>query len=329
MDQRRLLEEIRQEVEARRDAGDFPRDLERDLDALFNRFAPPSASDDFDAVLERAENQTFIDYEVPLDSAKPIVPQVKRLLRKTMAWYVRYVAMQVSDFAGSIARSVRLLGRRVDRLEASAPAANTRLNDAYLSAPVPTTSLEMGNVVCEWLASTTGRVAVIECGEGELLNQMRDKGIDAYGVESRRNLAEKAAITAMDVRFDDPITHLEHVATEALGGLVLCGCVEYLPVGSQLQMLEIATDRLAESARLVVLVSGANRFRSVVEADLAPGAALHADTWKHLLEREGFINIEVRQLEDSSTDDRIARLERAVFGPPAYAILGVKTPRNR
>ena len=40
-DQKRLLEEIRQEVEERRDAGDFPPDLERNLNALFNQFAPP------------------------------------------------------------------------------------------------------------------------------------------------------------------------------------------------------------------------------------------------------------------------------------------------
>ncbi len=334
VEHKRLLAEIHEEVARRREAGDFPRDLERDLDALFNRFAPPSVSDDFGAVLAKAEDQAFIDYDVPLDSAKLGVPQVKKVLRKTMAWYVRYVAMQVSDFAATIARSVRLLDRRVERLEASVPGADRRIQTVLSGIAAPSDPVDWSSVVCEWMTPVHGRVVVAECGDGALLSALKDKGVDAYGVEPQRALAQSAAESSLEVRVDSASEHLYHVAEAALSGIVLRGCVDRLSLGAQLELADLAFSKLGDNGRFVVLVSGrsgSERSQNVIERDLAPGRPLHAETWRHLLTERGFHDVEVRNFQDSdgdsASDQRLMQLEDAVYGPAVFAIMGVRESR--
>ena len=121
IDVTRLAAEIAEEVRARRAAGDFPPGLERELDAMFARYAPAGTGDDFDDVLASAETQSFIHADVPTGSRRAPLVLVKRVLRSAMAWYVRFLAQQVTAFAGSITRAVTLLARRVDTLETVAP----------------------------------------------------------------------------------------------------------------------------------------------------------------------------------------------------------------
>jgi hypothetical protein len=102
-------------------------------------------------------------------------------------------------------------------------------------------------------------VLVAECGDGTLVRTLLDAGLDAYGCDHRLALSEAAALAGLDVRPDDVVDHLRSVDHEALGGLVLAGAVDRLPIGTQLSL-----------------------------ADLAPGKPLHAETWAHLLQERGF-----------------------------------------
>ena len=53
LDLQQVLREIDDEVRARRAAGEFPPGMERELDLLFARFAPPTVSgDNLDGLLE-------------------------------------------------------------------------------------------------------------------------------------------------------------------------------------------------------------------------------------------------------------------------------------
>ena len=138
IDMQQLLREIDDEVAARRASGDFPPGMERDLDLIFARFAPAIvASDDLDALLEQADRGAFVDVDVPTGSRLPAVSIVKRVLRKLMAWYLRYIAQQVSVFASSTVGALRLLGRRVAALEAATPGAAVREAPTRTSADGP------------------------------------------------------------------------------------------------------------------------------------------------------------------------------------------------
>jgi hypothetical protein len=123
------------------------------------------------------------------------------------------------------------------------------------------------------------------------VRRLVDAGVDAYGCEPRLALAEAASLAGLDVRSDEVLDHLRAVDHEALGALVLAGTVDRVPVGVQLDLADLAAGALADGGRLALVGTDPEawgRTTSVVEADLAPGRPLHAETWEHLLAERGF-----------------------------------------
>ena len=321
----RLTAEINEEVRRRRAAGDFPPGLERELDSLFARYAPATAGGDFDEVLEQAERGSFVHADVPTASRQPLARIVKRVLRPLMAFYMRFIAQQVTAFAGAITRAVRLLGHRVDVLEQVTVRASDRmLADLAEHRPVADLSPWIETVSAA-LAGVEGRVLHGECGDGALLAKLVADGRDAYGVEPRATLAMAAAKAGLDVRGDDLLTHLGTVPDGALSGLVLSGAVDVLPLGLVLQLIQLATAKVASGGVVVVLSSAPAAWaRSLdpVVADLAPGRPLHPETWTHLLRSHGFAG----PVSHSAPDDR-SRLEAVAEATPAASVLNANIDR--
>ena len=293
IDLQQLLREIDEEVEARRASGDFPPGMERDLDLIFARFAPAMTSgDDLDALLEQADRGAFVDVDVPTASRVPAVSIVKRVLRKLMAWYLRYIAQQVSVFATSTVGAMKLLGRRIAALEATTPGADAASREASFRAARPPDLMPLADAIVRHVEGASGRVLVAECGDGALVRRLVDAGVDAYGCDPRLTLVESAAI---EIRHDDVVEHLRAVDHEAIAGLVLAGTVDRVPVGIQLVIADLAAIVLTGGGRLALVGTDPaawGRTTSVVDADLAPGKPLHPETWVHLLAERGFGAIE-------------------------------------
>lgn len=340
LDLDQVLREIDQEVAARRAAGDFPPGLERDLDLVFARFAPSAASgDDLEGMLEAADRNAFIDLDVPTGSRLwPLVP-VKRVLRKLMAWYLRYVTQQVSAFATSVVAALKVLSRRVDELETSIPGANPRVLDTVAGMRPPADVGPFLPVVAALFEGVQGRVLVTECGEGTLLRQLVDDGVDAYGVDPHAELADALVGAGLEARHGGSLEHLRNVAPEALAGAVLCGGVDRLPLGAQVELADRIGEVLVDGGRVAVVGTSPAAWASTagpVEADLTPGRPLHAETWLHLLGRRGVDALArhdgpplsvLEPLADPSAavlNANLARIEQALFGPASFVVTGVR-----
>ena len=337
LDLARVQAEIAEEVRRRRATGDFPPGLERELDAMFARYAPASASDDFDDVLAFAETQSFIHADVSTASRRAPIAYVKRVLRTVMAWYVRFLAQQVTAFAGAITRAVSLLGRRVDALEtATAVTPERTLTRGDAAAP------DLGpwvDVVLGAVADAPGRVLHAEAGAGGLVQALADAGLDAYGIEPVEETSLTAARAGLDVRADDVLAHLRNVPDAALGGVVLSGCVDRLPLGEVLAITDRAVATVGPGGVVVVISAGPAAWAlglDPVVADLAPGRPLHPETWAHLLAGRGLVVDPVvpgagrTALLDPVPDTtpgaavlnaNAERLERLLFGPGPYAVV--------
>lgn len=292
LDLEQVLREIDEEVEARRAAGDFPPGMERDLDLIFARFAPAAVStDDLDGLIEQADRGAFIDVDPPIGSRIPAVSLLKKVQRKLLSWYFRYVAQQMSVFASATVGALKLLGARVTQLEASTPAADPAVRAEVTKVAATPDATAVADVIAAHLGGASGRVLVAECGDGSLVRILRDAGLDAYGCDPRTKLVEDASTAGLEVRTDDVLDHLRAVDHEALGGLVLAGVVDRVPVGLQLGLADLAAAVLAGGGRLALIGTDPDawgRTTSVIEADLAPGKPLHAETWEHLLVERGF-----------------------------------------
>ncbi len=327
-----LMAEIEREVRERRRSGDLPADLERDLDRVFESVAPPGAvGTGFEPTLERAERAAFVDPVGPTESRFPGVSFLRRVLRKLLAFYMEHVVRQVSAFGVTLVRSVRLLGNRVSALEARSPALDPRVRSlaAPLSADLDTTpwaSLAEG-----LLGGASGRVLHAECGDGHLAARLAEIGVDVYGIDPRDDAAALADELRVEVRSVEALAHLRVLPRESLGGLVLSGCVDRLPLGDLDEIVRLAAGALTEGAAVCVLGVHPGhwaRSRSSIAADLAPGRPLHPETWEWLLTMHGFEDVEsrlgpspeFRAVSDPESDANFRRIGALLLGPETFAV---------
>jgi hypothetical protein len=85
--------------------------------------------------------------------------------------------------------------------------------------------------------------------------------------------------------------HLRAVAASALGGVVLSGVVEGLAGGERTQLLKDVSSRLAPGGTLIIHSVTRATWEAAdapLEADLATGHPLRAETWCELLARGGY-----------------------------------------
>jgi hypothetical protein len=267
LDLDRVLREIDEEVRARRASGDFPPGMERDLDLVFAQFAPPTLTgDDLEALVQAADRAAFIQADPPSASRIPGVALLKRVELKLLGWFFRFLAQQVTAFAGITVQALRQLTERVGALEHASPAANpalAHLAKAAVSSPPLDAALDA-------IGPVDGRVLVPDAAAAARL-------ANAYTAD------------------DDLSEHLAHVDDDALAGVVLAGIVDRAPLGTQVVLVERAARVLRAGGRVAIVATNPDVWgrANPVEADLAPGRPLHAETWAHLLTEHGFTDVQL------------------------------------
>jgi hypothetical protein len=292
-----VLREIDEEVRSRRASGDFPPELERELDRLFSQYVPTAtSSDDLGGLIAGAFRLSIIDPDPPTTASRiPGVALLKKTEHKLLAWYFRMLAERVTSFAHISTQALDTLAKRVEALAASTQGAQRALErEVQRLESLPPARLDGAvEVAAGHLATATGRVLVVEAGDGDLVRALAGRDVDVYGIEPAVARANALAADGLDVRDDGALLHLRSVATGALGALALAGCVDRLPLDGQLELADLAVEVLAPGAPLVVLGRAPESWGSAnpVEADLAPGRPLHAATWAHLLDHRGFTDI--------------------------------------
>ncbi len=309
LDVHKLAGEIEAEVRARRAAGEYPPGFERELDELFARFAPPEVSSDFESALEHAEDLVVVDPTIPVASRNPVFGTIKRVLARMIGWYHAWVSQQVTALATALTTAIRLLGSRVVDLERDTGHL-ARARAVGARAPAVRDDALWSGAVVEALRGRTGRVAVVECGGGELVAALVAAGIDAYGVEPRAEPADAARSRGLEIRVDDGVAHLHSVDLGALDALVLRGLVERLPVGELALLVDTAVARVREGG-VVVVCSLAHAAwgagPTAAEADLVAGRPLHPDAWEVLLAGTELDDVRV-----------------SLFGDRAFAVLATR-----
>ena len=337
VDHDRLTAEIDAEVRRRRESGDLPADFERELDLVFARFAPVDAlGGDFQGVLTRAEQATFVDVMAPVESARPGVSLLKKVVRRAVVFEVQHVAAQISAFAHAVTRAVKLLGERVEGLEQAAPAAGGRTAADARAAAVPLDVAHWAPMMAAAVAAAPGRVVHAEAGDGALVSRLLEAGADAYGVEPLESLAAAAVDAGLEVRLDDALAHLKNVPAGALGAVVLSGCVDRLALGALVDLADLASAAVAPGGTVAVISVHPVAWaagRSGVEADLSPGRPLRAATWEHLLATRGLSAAAVyagppddglQAVGDAAVDANLERLNTMLFPPPSYAVVATR-----
>lgn len=344
----RVRAEIDAEVERRRRSGELPAELEAELDRLFAQFAPVAAAapDPAREALALVDAGAAFDGDVPLGSGLPGGGVVKRLVHRLVGWYVGFFVAQLTRFDRAVTRALHVLVDEVDRLRArvedtDAPAVGPGVSGAP-EAP-PTGGWWWEAAAAALAGAGPGRVLVAECGEGQLLELLARRGIDAYGVDRHEAAVSAAAAAGHDVRNASLVEHLELVGDGRLAGVVVEAAAEPGTARHRDRLLELLRTRTRPGAVVVVAswTPGAwERSRSPVLADLGAGRPLHAETWSALLDAAGFDPRDLHRggpdrripvaAATGDGDDRLGAVVAAVNdllgGPDQYAAVAVRRP---
>jgi hypothetical protein len=318
-----VVADLEADVARRRAAGEYPPGLERELDALLARHAPDRVVDaPIDELLARAEVAALLDVDVPTASGVPGGAPAKRALRRLMAWFLTYLAQQVTASSRATLAVLEALARKVEALEAASP----ELAAGSLPAIVPVVPVAgwAHDVVAAVVATTVdgaSRVCVTHTSEGVLLDGLVAAGVDAYGVDPDLVTADALAGRGFDARQGSASDHLARVAPGSLRACVLVGGVEHQSLGARIVTADRALTALAPGGVLVVLSTTPAAWDVAappVARDLAPGRPLHPETWTAVLAARGVVDVRVHDAPTPSPDTQV--------GPIAGYLLVARRP---
>ncbi|MFL5950779.1 MAG: class I SAM-dependent methyltransferase [Gaiellaceae bacterium] len=296
---------------------------------------------------------------------------VKRILRKLMRWYVEPLAADQRVFNSSVLKLVDALSERADAAGASNERAQQLLREleerltrverrgaAGAAAAPPATvaaqpaaaalpdyfafeSRMRGSVDSirerqrRYLDDFRGAAPVLDigCGRGELLQVLREAGVDAHGIDADADMVAYARGEGLDVEQADLVEYLGRVDDGSLGGIFMGQVVEHLPPGVLVRSLELAAAKLRPGGVLVAETINPLSPLALRHyfADLTHAQPLVPETLELLARQSGFDETELRYLNEpaeklTEPDDpviaaNVRRLNELLFAPLDYALV--------
>ncbi len=200
----------------------------------------------------------------------------------------------VEDAMTHVVEAFRFLHARVSTLEARVSTEDVPLDGAAWLAPARELDGWVEPLVSLVTAGTAGGdVLHADCGEGALVSALTQRGVSAAGVEPRGGVALRALERGCDVTISEIGEYLPQRSAASLGGLVVSGVVDRLPLHAILPLLAEFQRALASGAPIVIVAEplGPIPHNAPTSHDMVNRAALHVETWELLLDRSGFVDV--------------------------------------
>ena len=298
---------------------------------------------------------------------------VKRFLRKLMRWYVEPLAADQRVYNNSLLKLVDALSERADAAAASNARAQQLLREleerltrverrgsagsAVAAVPPVTVAAQpaaaalpdyfafesrmRGSVDTirerqrRYVDDLRGAAPVLDigCGRGELLQLLREAGVEARGIDADADMVAYARGEGLDVEQADLVEYLERQDDGSLGGIFLGQVVEHLPPAVLVCALELAAAKLRGGGLLVAETINPLSPLALRHyfADLTHAQPLVPETLELLARQSGFAETEIRYLNEpaerlAEPDDpviaaNVRRLNELLFAPLDYALV--------
>jgi O-antigen chain-terminating methyltransferase len=296
---------------------------------------------------------------------------IKRILRKLMRWYVEPLAADQRVYNSSLLKLVDALSERADAAAASGERAQQLLREleerltrverrgagGVAGAPPATVATQPAAAALpDYFAFESrmrGSVEAIRerqrryvddlrqaapvldvgCGRGELLQLLREAGVEARGIDADADMVAYARGEGLDVEQADLVEYLERLDDASLGGIFMGQVVEHLPPGVLVRSLELAARKLRPGGVLVAETINPLSPLALRHyfADLTHAQPLVPETLQLLARQSGFAETELRYLNEpaerlTEPDDpviaaNVRRLNELLFAPLDYALI--------
>jgi 2-polyprenyl-3-methyl-5-hydroxy-6-metoxy-1,4-benzoquinol methylase len=192
-----------------------------------------------------------------------------------------------------------------------------------------------------------GEVLDIGCGRGEFLSLLLREGIPARGIDLDLDMVLLCQEKGLPVVQADAITYLASLPDRLLGGVFLAQVIEHLSTPQAASLLARVYEKLNVGGVFAVETLNPESLPVLTRwfwLDPTHVRLVHPETLKFLLESTGFrvLTCEFRQpiseseqiprldlpgvpaAELEAFNDAIARLNRALYGPLDYFVIGTR-----
>jgi 2-polyprenyl-3-methyl-5-hydroxy-6-metoxy-1,4-benzoquinol methylase len=170
-----------------------------------------------------------------------------------------------------------------------------------------------------------GPVLDVGAGRGELLQLLRQAGIEARGIDADADMVAYALGEGLDVRQQDLLEALGEVGEGSLGAVTAMQVVEHLPPPALIRFLELAARALRPGGLLIAETINPASPAALRHyfADLTHAQPLVPETLELLARHAGFADARLRFMNEPPphADPRISE---QLFAPLDYALIAHK-----
>ena len=168
------------------------------------------------------------------------------------------------------------------------------------------------------------------CGRGELLELLREAGVEARGVESNAHAVRECREKGLDVAEADLVEHLRRLERGRLGAVFAAQVAEHLPPAVLHAVLAEAHRALRPGGLLVletVNAASALAFFDVFIRDLTHERPLHPETLRFMAAAAGFSEVRIELRSPVPDDVRLHLLPGGGLPPPVVKALNENVER--
>jgi SAM-dependent methyltransferase len=203
---------------------------------------------------------------------------------------------------------------------------------AKLRGYLPDVRALVGDAHAGW---DRARVLDIGCGRGEWLTLLKSVGVPAAGVDSHPAFVEAGRARGLETVLGDGIAHLATRPANSLDLVTAFHVIEHLDVESLLALIEAAHNALRIGGCLLLETPNPHNLQMAAcdfYNDPTHRRPLPPALVEFLVSASGFERVEMRPLHPASSPLEglnssrleIELVERALYGPQDYAVLGYK-----
>ena len=158
----------------------------------------------------------------------------------------------------------------------------------------------------------------IGCGRGEFVALLRERGVDARGIDLDPDMVAHCQANGLPVEQADAIAYLAGLDDRSLDGIFMAQVVEHLEPAILVQLLNGAWQKLRERGVLVAeTINPACLYALVNHYLIDPSHVqpVHPNLLKFLAESAGFVDVELRYQSPMPDGVRLERLEPSPDDP--------------
>ncbi|OOM73841.1 methionine biosynthesis protein MetW [Clostridium sp. BL-8] len=152
----------------------------------------------------------------------------------------------------------------------------------------------------------------IGCGRGEFLELLKENNISAKGIDVCKDFVDYCEYKKLDALLDDAVSHISKVNDNSIGGVFMSQVAEHLETEYLIELISKIYDKLENGAYFIAETPNPtmlSTFSNSFYLDPSHKNPVHPETFKFILEKAGFKEIEIVYTDSSKIQYNLPLLD--------------------